>query len=226
MKAFVINGSPKGERSDTLKVTKAFLEGLEAEYEILDISRHPIKECLGCHACWYRTPGSCIQDDDMRLILDGIRSADLVIWSFPLYCYGMPSQAKAAVDRLMPLSSPVQYVNAEGKTCHPTTKPLPARHMLISGCGFPQYEHNYEPLIMQFGLAFGSGFARIAALECPLLSVPEAKSLADGYLALARKAGQEFKENGAIAEDTQKALDGPMFDPDTYRRMASATARA
>ena len=42
-------------------------------------------------------------EDDQNAILDLYRSADVIIWSFPLYCYGMPSPLKALLDRTIPL---------------------------------------------------------------------------------------------------------------------------
>ena len=65
MKILVINGSPKGERSDTMKVTRAFLEGMGETYDYIDTMRVNVKPCLGCYACWFQTPGKCVQNDDM-----------------------------------------------------------------------------------------------------------------------------------------------------------------
>ena len=108
MKILVLNGSPKRERSDTMHITRAFLDGMEeaAQQEIHTIhviDKH-IEYCTGCFACM-RNGGACIHDDDMRSILDEILDSDLLIWSFPLYCYGMPAPLKALLDRTLPLSS-------------------------------------------------------------------------------------------------------------------------
>ena len=43
MNILVINGSPKGERSDTLKITKAFLEGIGETAEIVDTMKVDVK---------------------------------------------------------------------------------------------------------------------------------------------------------------------------------------
>ena len=60
MNILVLNGSPRGERSNTMKLTKAFLEGFNqtqsADTDIVDIYRLNIRECLGCFVCWSKTP--------------------------------------------------------------------------------------------------------------------------------------------------------------------------
>lgn len=68
MKITVINGSPKGERSDTLKITKAFLKGMKEEADVIDTMKEKVNPCLGCYSCWTRTPGVCVQKDGMEKI--------------------------------------------------------------------------------------------------------------------------------------------------------------
>ncbi len=68
MKILVINGSPKGSASNTYKLTRAFLEGMElgaqekdlngqVQVEEIWVNRMNIKPCLGCFSCWNKTPG-------------------------------------------------------------------------------------------------------------------------------------------------------------------------
>ena len=52
------------------------------------IDKH-IEFCTGCFSCM-RNDGTCVHDDDMRELLEEILASDLLIWSFPLYCYGIP----------------------------------------------------------------------------------------------------------------------------------------
>ena len=102
MKVLVINASANKERGTTLKLTNAFLEGLgveatEIEY-VTTIGLH-INPCRACYACWFKTAGKCVQKDDATEVMEKIRQADLVIWSIPLYAYGVPSHCKALMDR-------------------------------------------------------------------------------------------------------------------------------
>ena len=108
MKILVLNGSPKRDKSDTMHITRAFLEGMKEaapqDIHILHTIDQHIEYCTGCFSCM-RNGGTCIHNDDMKAILEEILDSDLLIWSFPLYCYGMPAPLKALLDRTLPLSS-------------------------------------------------------------------------------------------------------------------------
>ena len=92
MKILVLNGSPKREQSDTMCITRAFLEGMRdaapQEIDVIDVIDRHIEYCTGCFAC-KMNGGTCIHDDDMRAVLNKILESDLLLFSFPLYCYGM-----------------------------------------------------------------------------------------------------------------------------------------
>lgn len=106
MKVLVLNGSPK-KKSDTFRLTDAFLRGLnknhEHEVHIINVIEKEILPCRGCFSCQKQLDGHCVIKDDQNGILDLYRNADVIIWSFPLYCYGMPSHLKAVLDRTIPL---------------------------------------------------------------------------------------------------------------------------
>ena len=90
MKILVLNGSPKRDKSDTLHITRAFLDGMNdaAPQDVSTvhvIDRH-IEYCTGCFSCM-RNGGNCIHEDDMKAILEEILESELLLFSFPLYCY-------------------------------------------------------------------------------------------------------------------------------------------
>lgn len=226
MKILIINGSPRGESSDTMKLTRAFLEGFgtdEADFEdrsidVVDTLEAGIRPCLGCYRCWRDTPGICCQDDAMAGILGKIRDADLVVFSTPLYCYSVPSNLKALLDRLLPLSCPSMYVDGQGRTHHPAEERAKTRYVLISGCGFPEREGNYDALIFQFQRMFGLEIPMILCTEVPLLGIEEALPVAGPRIEAARRAGREYARDGRISDGTQAELDAPMLPPDYYRK--------
>lgn len=64
MNVLVINGSPKGEKSNTIRLTKSFVKGMDAkellEVKYLNVCSLKIDSCKGCFACWKTTPGNAV----------------------------------------------------------------------------------------------------------------------------------------------------------------------
>ena len=157
MRILVLNGSPKRDASDTMHITRAFLAGMEEsvslDVKLIHVIDKHIEYCTGCFSCM-RNGGICIHDDDMRSILDDILASDVLIVSFPLYCYGMPAPLKALMDRTLPLSS-MDMRNVGDRYQHVGhTDFSHLRYIMICGCGFPNARQNFEPAIAQFKLMF------------------------------------------------------------------------
>ena len=224
MKILVINGSPKGENSDTIKLTRAFLQGMGETAEIINTLKVNIKPCLGCLACWQNTGGECVQKDDMTALLEKYKAAELIIWSSPLYFFSLPSNCKVVLDRLLPLETLAMYVDESGRTDHIGRVKLQTKHLLISGCGFPDREGNFDGLIFMFQRAFGN-IPMILCREAPLLGEVPLREMAEKYLDMVTKAGAEYKATGVISATTQAVLDAPMMSPDKYREGANAEAK-
>ena len=164
MNILVINGSPRMERSNSLRMTRAFLEGLaktcDTQVEELTVAKMHIEPCLGCLNCWKRTPGKCFRDDDMAAAIESYVTADLVVWSFPLYYYALPGQLKCFLDRTVPINRPVMCDRTDGKGNgkHVTRYDQShQRHVLISTCGFFSPKGNYDAVLAQFDLMLGVG---------------------------------------------------------------------
>ena len=81
MNVLVVNGSPKGADSNTMILTRAFLEGAgwDGVAEIIDAADAGVQDCAGCFACWTKTPGNCVLDDGMKAILSRMIAADVLI---------------------------------------------------------------------------------------------------------------------------------------------------
>ena len=63
MKILVINGSPKKEASDTMKITRAFLEGMNdvsgQDVKKIHVIDKDIQYCKGCFTCMHNG-GTCV----------------------------------------------------------------------------------------------------------------------------------------------------------------------
>lgn len=227
MKILVLNGSPKGERSNTLQLTTSFLEGLNTnqtnEVEIINISKMKIEHCLGCFVCWTKTPGKCIIKDDMEQLIEKYITSDLIIWSFPLYYYGMPSKTKAFLDRLLPTNLPFMSVNDDQTSGHPPRYDLShQRYLLISTCGFYAVKHNYEGLVEQFNILYGEKLTKVICSEGELFRVPQLKARTGEYLDYVKTAGIEYAAQGTFSNTTQQNLSQLLYPADIFVEMADA----
>ena len=226
MKILVLNGSPKKDKSDTMHITRAFLDGMNevAENEIKTIhaiDKH-IEYCSGCFACM-RNGGDCIHHDDMRGILEEILDSDLLIWSYPLYCYGMPAPLKALLDRTLPLSSMAMQKVGDRYEHVGQADFSHLKYVMICGCGFPNSKHNFEPAVMQFERCFPNEHTMITVPESPMFNAPEAAVVTEPRLELVKQAGKQYAESGMISEDLLKEITSPMIPEEQYAQIVNGT---
>ena len=227
MKILVLNGSPK-KRSDTFRMTEAFLKGLNRdgrhEIHIVNVIDKKIAPCRGCFGCWQRGDGHCVIADDQNDILDLYRDADVIIWSFPLYCYGMPSHLKAVLDRTIPLVKMNMERQPDGTVRHEALADFSRIHTLvICGCGFPHWEGNFDSLRKMCEACFGDPDI-VCVPETPLLNVPQAAPVADPLLERFQKAGEEYAAALRLSKETVAALEAPMIPAEDYIRSVNGTA--
>ena len=221
MKILVLNGSPK-KKSDTFRLTDAFLKGMnrlgQHEVHIVNVIDKTIAPCRGCFGCWQRGDGHCVTVDDQNAILDLYRDADVIIWSFPLYCYGMPSHLKAVLDRTIPLVKMNMVQQPDGTVRHVPLVDFSRIHTLvICGCGFPHWEGNFDSLKQMCKVCFGNP-DMVCVPETPLLNVPEAALVADPLLEKFRKAGEEYAVALRLSAETVAGLEKPMISAEEYIR--------
>ena len=219
MRVLVLNGSPK-KASDTFRLTDAFLRGLNRdnrhEVHVVNVIDRRIAPCRGCFGCWKRMDGHCVIQDDQNDILDLYRSSDVIIWSFPLYCYGMPSHLKAVLDRTIPLIKMDMKLLDDGTVRHEALADFSRIHTLvICGCGFPAWEGNFDGLKMMCRTCFGDPDI-VCVPETPLMNVPEAAAVAEPLLARFEKAGEEYAAALSLSPETVAELERPMIPRDAY----------
>ncbi|GHV27647.1 hypothetical protein FACS18948_5360 [Clostridia bacterium] len=221
MSILVINGSPKGENSNTMALTRAFLEGASwGDVDLINVAKSAIKPCLGCFSCWRKTPGKCVIDDDMTEILNKITSADVVIWSFPLYYFSVPGGLKNLIDRQLPLNLP--FMTGQESGGHPARFDTSRqRHIVISTCGFYTSEGNYSAVDAMFTRYYGE-FERIYCGQGELLRVPELKKRMDEYLAIVKQTGAEYI-HGGISAATRTGLNALLYPKNVFESMADAS---
>ena len=226
MKILVFNGSPKREKSDTLCITRAFLEGMaagEQQVKVITAVDQHVAYCTGCFACMHNG-GTCIHDDDMKGILEEILQSDLLIFSFPLYCYGMPAPLKAIIDRILPLSKMTMEKVGDRyeHVCQGDYSHL--RYVMISGCGFPNSRQNFEPAVAQFKLLFPSEHTILTVPESPMFNVPQAAVVTVPRLQQVKEAGRQYAETGTISPELLSAICAPMIPEEQYAAIVNGQA--
>ena len=222
MKILVLNGSPK-KQSDTFRLTEAFLRGLnktqEHEVQVINVIEKEIAPCRGCFGCWQQMDGHCVIQDDQNDILDLYRTSDIIIWSFPLYCYSMPSHLKAVLDRTIPLVKMQMKETAEGAVRHETLADFSQTHtVVICGCGFPDWDGNFDSMKIMCGNCFIDPDI-VCVPEAPMLNVPAAAIVADPLLEKFEKAGEEYAGSLRLSKETIAALETPMIPKEEYLRI-------
>ena len=100
MKILILDGSPHPNGTTSL-LRKAFAEGALSAGHTVD-TFHTAKEdlhpCLGCNHC-RNTGDGCVYKDGMEKLNPLLLMADCVVFSTPLYYFGMSAQIKMAIDR-------------------------------------------------------------------------------------------------------------------------------
>lgn len=220
MDILVLNGSPqKGEKSATFTCTSQFLEGMKEEHNVtvIDVIEKDIQYCKGCLSCWMRQDGHCVIQDDMNSILDLMKNSDMIIWSFPLYEYGLPAPLKTLVDRTNPFLKWDMVVTKE-RTFHETVVNIPRKkNVIICGCGFPYFEDNFAGLKLQMKNILIQP-TMLCIFESPLVLSPDPALQAkkERLFAALKKAGAEYEQQSFIQPDTQQQIEEPFLPADEY----------
>ena len=236
MKVLIINGSPKGERSNSYKLTRAFLEGMklgtegnEKEFvtEEIQVNRLDLKPCLGCFSCWNKTPGKCCIKDDMPKVIEKLLWADVTVWSFPLYYFNVPGAMKNLIDRQLPMVLPfmTERENQTGNGSHPSRYDMSGKKtVIISTCGFYTAEGNYDGVRSLFDHICGKDrYTSIFCGQGELFRVPELSQRTDEYLEYVKSAGEEYVSSGDITKETKEKLEQLLYPKKVFEDLADAS---
>lgn len=236
MNVLLINGSPKGKNSNSLKLAYSFIEGLKSEYanngkeisiEELHVASMNIDACKGCFTCWKKTPGICCIKDDMQTVIGKQLKADIILWSFPLYYFNVPGILKNLIDRQLPMSLPFMSSREDGygSGSHDSRYNMEGkRHMLISTCGFYSAEGNYDSVLRMFDHFLGKGnYETVFCSQGELFRVKEVSARTEEYLDAVKVAGAEYAETGMISAKTDAVLRTLLYPRDVFEKMADAS---
>lgn len=215
MNILVLNGSPKGENSVTMILTQAFLAGLtqieKPNVEIVDLSKKNIQPCLGCEQCWINNPNRCVIRDDMHKLLYLLDTSDVVVWSFPLHHYGVPSKMKAFLDRTLPICKPSSYNKGKFTSNFLDNQ----KHVLISSSGYI-WSDSYIAVNEMFKSNFGEENIETIFFKGLRTFLNEESPFIDNYLSIVKKAGEEYFLFKKFSIKTKKLLSNINYDEEKF----------
>ena len=231
MNILVINGSPKGEKSNTYQLTSAFLNGIRQKAEGVQIRervvcRMNIRPCAGCFSCWNRTPGKCCMEDDMGQVIQDLLWADITVWSFPLYYFTVPGALKNLIDRQLPMLLPFmeEREGQIGSGGHPARYDMSGkRTVVVSTCGFYTAEGNYDGVYSLFDHLCGrDNYTTIFCGQGELFRVPEMSGRTGEYLSCVEQAGREYI-GGEISAKSRERLAQLILPREIFEACADAS---
>jgi multimeric flavodoxin WrbA len=232
MNVLAINGSPHGGKGNTALILDPFLEGLRdagADVELVCTRDLDINPCLGCFGCWIKTPGQCVQKDDMAGLLHQLREADMWVFASPLYFDGPSGSLKNLMDRMTAfLRLPAEV--RSGRSRHLVEDEVKGgKVVLVSNCGLWEIG-NFEPLVAQV-----KGFCRhvdrefVGALLRPhgqtLRDILRRGEPVDDVLEAAREAGRQLAREGRVSKETLDIVGSELVSLEEYLKSMNQKAQ-
>ena len=212
------NGSPRRENGVTHLMAMNFLKGAQkagAETDYIFLERKKIQHCMGCFACWFKTPGKCAIIDDMQDLLDRYLRSDVVVFASPIYVGSVTGIMKDFIDRLLPLFDPRLQIDDKGRNYHLSRYEHSPDVVILSNCGNPNQAH-FEFFRSTFDCMktvyrmniIGEIFIGAGVLLKGF--VPGLEDTVEQYLQLLQNSGEEIVQNRMLSKELQQKLQKPI----------------
>jgi multimeric flavodoxin WrbA len=222
MKVLCINSSPRMDKGNTAVLLTPFMEGMQsagAKTELLYTKRMDIRPCEEEYHCWVTTPGECFIKDDMKKVLEKMRSTDLWVFAAPIFTIGVPGPLVNLLDRILPLTTPaLDYI--AGHTRIGIRDGLTGgKVVLISTCYYWELD-TFGPLLAQMKhlclsarREFGGALLRPHTYA---LQHQKDSAVVKQVQAAVIEAGRQVVLNGRIDPKTERIVSQPLITLDAY----------
>jgi hypothetical protein len=225
VKVTVFNGSPRCQNSNSHVIAEAFLEGAAAggaETQNVFLFNKKIQHCIGCFACWFKTPGRCVHDDEMEDLLKLYKTSDIVCFATPVYTWNMTACLKNFLDRLVPLKCPT-VVSGNGHYDMQNSLGRMPDVVIISNAGFPG-GGNFTTMreVMKAAAPILEIYRNCGMLLQSKSDIVREK--VNEYLAFVKQAGFEISGEGKVSLKVIDGLNMELMPDDEYIKFISGKA--
>jgi multimeric flavodoxin WrbA len=220
MNVIALNGSARGKKGVTWRLLDSLLKGLSeggASVRDIQLKEMNISYCRACLTCMHKTPGQCVQRDDMDQIYPLLRESDLFVMGTPVYTDNMTAQMKTVMDRCICGMDPFLRLDPANRVRHPYRWTLPPKFLLVSTSGFPEME-SFQPLIMTFrAQATNFGCKSIGEICIPgSIALQMAPQLLEPCLDKIQQAGKMLALHEKIDPTLLEEMSRPIVTRDHY----------
>lgn len=97
MKILILNGSPR--EGNCVAAVNALTEGISDSHDVEVIKAHDlsIDPCMACELC--ECQFGCVCEDDTNMITEKMINADMIVFTSPVYWWGITAQLKLVIDK-------------------------------------------------------------------------------------------------------------------------------
>lgn len=229
MKITAFNGAMRGEKSITALMVNHFLAGAEeagAQTEHVILVKKKIQHCRGCLGCWVKTPGRCIQKDDMQDLTDKYMQSDIVVIASPVYVENVTGLTVDFINRIIPITDPRFESDENGVTRHIKRHPKYPGMVAMSNSGFIEqdafavlrllFRRIARSMNGEFVAEIFKGGGGLLGLDNPALS-----PMINEYWALLEKAGAEIATERRLSDETVRQLEVQAMATETYNEQVN-----
>ena len=101
MTLLIVNTLPKEQAKTAIE----YLSAKASDYEVIHTEDRNIRPCVGCNACWLKTPGVCSIKDGYDDILKGYLKYDATVFLAGTALNFIDHRMKNVIDRILPLAT-------------------------------------------------------------------------------------------------------------------------
>ena len=219
MKLLALLGYPR-TNGHTADMTDLFLQGAAtagAHITRVHLPTTDIKPCLGCFACWTKTPGECVQHDAMSPLIQQFLHADLVLIASPVYAFSVSASAKIFMERTLTILRPGAEVGPDGiernRWRYPGLGPKRMAGLLVAGKLTPGISQPAIDTLRLYAQEMRMSCSGILVRpESCALRFPQAKPLKMRAIRTAcERAGAAFVRENTIPDEYLQAFSGPLL---------------